>query len=38
MPGGVRKKSYLIPVSVASDVNSDVSPSRVAAQWLDVDL
>ena len=32
------KKSYLIPVSVASDVNSDVSPSRVAAQWVDVDF
>ena len=32
------KKSYSIPVSVASDVLSDLSPSRVAAQWLDLDL
>ena len=38
MPGGVRKKSYLISVSVASDVNSEVSPSRVAARSLDMDL
>ena len=30
--------SYSIPVSVASDVTSDLSPSHVAAQWLDVDL
>ena len=32
------KKSYSIPVSVASDVTSDLSPSLVAAQWLDMDL
>ena len=32
------KKSYSIPVSVASDVTSDLSPSLVAAQWLDLDL
>ena len=32
------KKSHSIPVSVASDVTSDLSPSHVAAQWLDVDL
>ena len=38
MFGGVRKKSYSNPVSVASDVLSEVSPFRVAAQWLDLDL
>ena len=38
MLGGVRKKSYSIPISVASDVTCDLSPSRVAAQWLDLDL
>ena len=32
------KKSYSIPISVASDVTCDLSPSRVAAQWLDLDL
>ena len=32
------KKSYSIPVSVASDFTSDLSPSFVAAQWLDLDL
>ena len=32
------KKAYSIPVSVASDVLSDVSPFRVAARWLDLDL
>ena len=32
------KKSYSISVSVASDVTSDLSPSHVAAQWLDLDL
>ena len=34
----LRTKSNSIPVSVASDVTSDPSPSRVVAQWLDVDL
>ena len=33
-----KKKSHSIPVSVASDVTSDLSPSHVDAQWLDVDL
>ena len=32
------KKSYSIPISVASDVTCDLSPSLVAAQWLDLDL
>ena len=32
------KESYSIPISVASDVACDLSPSRVAAQWLDLDL
>ena len=32
------KKSYSIPVSVASDVTSDLSFSHVAAQWLDLHL
>ena len=32
------KKACSIPVSVASDVTSDLSPSHVAAQWLDLDL
>ena len=32
------KKSYSIPISVASDVTCQLSPSLVAAQWLDLDL
>ena len=32
------KKACSIPVSVASDVTSDLSPSHVAAQWLVLDL
>ena len=32
------KKSYSIPISVASDVTCELSPSSVAAQWLDLDL
>ena len=32
------KKSYSIPISFASDVTCDLSPSHVAAQWLDLDL
>ena len=32
------KKSYSIQISVASDVTCDLSPSLVAAQWLDLDL